>query len=120
MIKVSILITFVLLVISLFSGLIVVYKDHGHGRRGLYALIIRVSLAFVLMLQVTWGIATGQIGSRAPWDRFEAPNAPALKESTFESKAPVRHDPVKDQALKEAQAEYLRSVEERKKKQDQP
>lgn len=111
MIKVSILITFALLVISLFSGLFVVYKDKGQGKRGLYALIIRVSLAVLLMVQIGWGIATGQVGSRAPWDKFSAPNAPAVKEITFESKAPVRHDPIKDQALKEAQEEYRRSNE---------
>lgn len=111
MIKLSILITFALLVVSLFSGLFVVYKDKGHGNRGLYALVIRVSLAAILMAQITWGLATGQIGSRAPWDKFEAPNAPPIKEATFKSKAPIRHDPIKDQAAKEAQAEYLRGIE---------
>ncbi|MCK5880690.1 MAG: DUF2909 domain-containing protein [Sinobacterium sp.] len=111
MIKLSILITFILLTISLFSGLFIVYKDKGEGNRGLYALIIRVSLAVLLMLQVIWGIATGQIGSRAPWDRFDAPHSPPLRKSTFQSKAPILHDPIKDSAIKEAREAYLRSNE---------
>ncbi len=113
MIKLTILITFILLTISLFSGLFIVYKNKGQGKQGLYALVIRVSLAVILMLQIGWGLSTGQIGSRAPWDKFSAPNAPAIKERRFESKAPVRPDPIKDQALKEAKEEYLRSTKEK-------
>ena len=112
MIKVTILITFVLLVISLFRGLFIVYNDRGEGNRGFYALVIRVSLAVALMAQVGWGIATGQVGSRAPWDKFEAVNAPPIKPER-ESKAPEIRDPIKEQALKDAREEYLKSQAQR-------
>lgn len=70
--KVAILVNFVLLVISLFSSLIIVYKDKGQTMRPLAALVTRVSLAVVLMILIAYGLATGQIGSRAPWDHFPA------------------------------------------------
>lgn len=113
MIKLTILITFILLVISLFSGVFIIYKDKGQGKRGFYALVIRVSLACLLMGQIAWGLSTGQIGSRAPWDKFDAPNSPPIKDRKFKSKAPVIHDPIKDQARKEAQENYLRGVKAR-------
>ena len=70
--KTAILINFVLLVISLFSSLLIVYKDKGRTNRPLIALSIRVGLAFTLIVLIGYGLATGQIGSRAPWDSFPA------------------------------------------------
>ena len=61
MIKLSILITFVILVISLFSSLFFVYKDEGAGNRGLYSLSLRAGLAMLLLAQIGYGLATGQI-----------------------------------------------------------
>jgi hypothetical protein len=76
--KVAILVNFVLLVISLFSSLIIVYKDQGQSMRPFAALVTRVSLAVLLMILIGYGLASGQIGSRAPWDNFPASaNAPA-------------------------------------------
>lgn len=70
--KTAILINFVLLVISLFSSLFIVYKDKGRTRKPLVALSIRVALAVSLIALIGYGLATGQIGSRAPWDSFPA------------------------------------------------
>lgn len=70
--KIAILINFVLLVISLFSSLFIVYKDQGQSMRPFAALVTRVSLAVVLMILIGYGLASGQIGSRAPWDHFPA------------------------------------------------
>lgn len=70
--KFAILVNFVLLVISLFSSLFIIYKDQGQTLRPLAALVTRVSLAVILMILIGYGIATGQIGSRAPWDAFPA------------------------------------------------
>ncbi len=75
--KTAILINFVLLVISLFSSLFIVYKDEGQSMRPFAALVTRVSLAVVLMILIGYGLASGQIGSRAPWDHFPASAAPA-------------------------------------------
>lgn len=72
MLKVIILINFVLLVISLFSSLFIVYKDKGQTNRPFVALTIRVSLAVSLIVLIGYGLASGQIGSSAPWDSFPA------------------------------------------------
>jgi len=108
MIKLTILINFLLLVISLFSSLFIVYKEKGTGDKSFYSLVIRVGLAILLLLQIGFGLATGQIGSRAPWDQFDAPNAPPVKPPR-ESKAPIIHDPVKEQALKEARESLIKA-----------
>lgn len=70
MLKLLILINFVLLVLSLFGSLFLVYKDKGQGKRVLFALSTRVSLALLLMVLIGYGIASGKIGSQAPWDSF--------------------------------------------------
>lgn len=69
--KTAILITFILLVISLFSSLFFVYKDKGQGKRPLVALVTRALLAVLLIVEIGYGLASGQIGSRAPWDHFK-------------------------------------------------
>lgn len=70
MLKLVILINFLLLVISLFSSLFLVYKDRGKGSRVLMALSTRVGLALSLLALIAYGLYSGQIGSRAPWDAF--------------------------------------------------
>lgn len=72
LLKVAILINFVLLVLSLFSSLFVVYKDKGRSMRPFVALTIRVTLAVSLIVLIGYGLASGKIGSRAPWDSFPA------------------------------------------------
>lgn len=66
-------IVFVLLIAmlaSLFTGFWFLVKDKGNERkRVLYALGIRISLATALIGTIAYGIATGQLGSQAPWDR---------------------------------------------------
>ena len=115
MIKLSILITFVLLMVSLFSSLFIVYHDEGKGNRGFWSLTIRVGLAVLLLIQIGYGLASGQIGSRAPWDKFDAPNAPPVKKPA--NKAPERKDPVKERALEEARRSYMESQRARENKQ---
>lgn len=68
MLKLVILINFLLLVISLFSSLFLVFKDRGKGSRVLMALSTRVGLALSLLALIGYGLFSGQIGSRAPWD----------------------------------------------------
>lgn len=70
--KIAILINFVLLVASLFSSLFIVYKDKGQTMRPFAMLVTRVSLAVLLMILIGYGLASGQLGSRAPWDNFPA------------------------------------------------
>ena len=67
--KALIIINFILLVISLFSGLFFVYKERGEGNKTFYALCIRVGLALSLMALIGFGLASGEIGHSAPWDK---------------------------------------------------
>ena len=66
--KILIIINFLLLIISLFSGLIFVYQEKGQGNKTFYALCIRVALALTLMALLAYGLATGMIAHYAPWE----------------------------------------------------
>ncbi len=67
-VKPAIVILFVLLLISLFSGLVFLMKDQGSTRRTLHSLGLRVSLAVALIAVIAWGFYTGELRSKAPWD----------------------------------------------------
>jgi len=58
-------------VVSLFSGLVFLFKDseRSDSRRTLYALGIRISLAAALLSAVLYGFYTGELrmGTNAPW-----------------------------------------------------
>lgn len=59
-----------MLLLSLFTGLFVIYKEKGTGQNSFRLLIVRVSLALTLLGLIAFGIAKGYLGSKAPWDRF--------------------------------------------------
>ena len=67
-IKPVIVILFILLLISLGSGLVFLVKDQGRTRRTLHSLGIRVTLAVTLMAVIGYGFYSGQLHSKAPWD----------------------------------------------------
>lgn len=67
-IKVVILVLFVALVISLFSGLLFLFRDQGTRERTVWSLGIRLVIAFALMAVLIYGLQTGRLGSKAPWD----------------------------------------------------
>ena len=67
--KVAIVIVFVALIISLGSGLVFLFRDKGEGKRTMYALGIRVSLAGILLALITYGVLSGKLQSNAPWSR---------------------------------------------------
>lgn len=70
LLKIIIVILFVLVLLSLTSGLVFLLKDMGENesKKTLYALGIRIGLAGLLMGCIAYGLHTGQLGSRAPWD----------------------------------------------------
>ena len=73
--KVIIVLLFIGVLISLSSGLVFLMKDINNPRkRLLYALGIRVSLATTLVAVIAYGIYTGQLTSKAPWDKQLHPN----------------------------------------------
>ena len=78
MLKLIIILLFVAVVVSLFSGLNFLVKDLGNRRkRLLYALGVRVSLVAILLATVAYGVASGQLRSTAPWDQQLRPEASA-------------------------------------------
>lgn len=81
LLKVVIVILFIAVVISLTSGLIFLLKDMNvpESKRGLYALGVRITLAATLMATIAYGIQTGQLKNKAPWDNLP-PKAPTVVE----------------------------------------
>ena len=70
LIKIIVVVLFIGLVISLSSSLIFLFKDYqSQKKRSLYALGIRISLASALMITIFYGLASGHLGSNAPWDK---------------------------------------------------
>jgi hypothetical protein len=76
LLKTIIVVLFIAVLISLFSGLNFLVKDLGNSkRRLLVALGTRITLAALLLITIAYGIFTGQLGSTAPWDRKLHPQA---------------------------------------------
>lgn len=72
--KVLIVILFIAVLLSLSSGLMFLLKDMGsNSKRTLYSLGIRITLAGLLIACVFYGLATGKLGSSAPWDKGPQP-----------------------------------------------
>jgi len=80
------LILFLLLgvVVSLFSGLVFLFKDSERkdSRRTLYALGVRVTFAGALLITVFYGFYTGELrlGTNAPWHAERHPAEPLRNE----------------------------------------
>jgi len=70
MLKVLIVLIMVLLVASLASGAYFLMIDQGDRgkRRTLHSLGARLTLALCLMGLIIYGVASGQLGHRNPWD----------------------------------------------------
>lgn len=77
MLKVIIVVLLIAVIISLFSGLVFLFKDtdRNDSKRTLYALGTRVTLAGLLLLTILYGFYTGElrIGTNAPWHDREYP-----------------------------------------------
>jgi len=71
LLKFIIVVLLIGVVISLFSGLVFLFKDTDRtdSRRTWYALGVRITLATALLLTISYGFYTGelQMGSNAPW-----------------------------------------------------
>ena len=71
LLKFIIVVLLIGVIISLFSGLVFLFKDtdKNDSKRTLYALGIRVTLASLLLITISYGFYTGElrIGVNAPW-----------------------------------------------------
>ncbi len=76
MLKVLIVVLLLGVIISLFSGLVFLFRDTGRedSKRTLYALGVRITLAGALLLTLFYGFYTGELrfGTNAPWHGVEA------------------------------------------------
>ena len=70
MLKVAIIVLMIALVASLGSGFYYLMTDQGDktSRRTFHSLAVRLTLAICLMGVIIYGVATGQLGHRNPWD----------------------------------------------------
>ena len=75
MLKAAIIVFMIALVASLGSGFYYLMTDQGDKtKRGTFnSLGVRLTLAIGLAALVTYGVATGQLGNRNPWDAGPAP-----------------------------------------------
>ncbi len=81
MLKILIILLMICLVASLGSGFYFLMKDQGdrNSRRTLHSLGVRLGLALGLALLIVYGVASGQLGHRNPWDA--GPEASISEES---------------------------------------
>lgn len=70
MLKTVIVLLMLALVASLGSGFYFLMKDQGdkNQKRTLHSLGVRVAIAACLLAVIAYGVATGQLGQRTPWD----------------------------------------------------
>ncbi|MDC1183669.1 DUF2909 domain-containing protein [Gammaproteobacteria bacterium] len=70
MLKTLIFIDVFLIMVSLGSGLYFLIVDQGkpESKRTVYSLGFRVALAAILIMLVTIGLITGELGNSVPWD----------------------------------------------------
>lgn len=70
MLKLLIITLMICLVASLGSGFYFLMKDQGdkNSRRTFHSLGVRLGLALGLALLIVYGVASGQLGHRNPWD----------------------------------------------------
>ena len=82
LLKVIIVVLLIGVIISLFSGLVFLFKDtdRNDSKRTLYALGIRITLASLLLIAIFYGFYTGELrlGTSAPWHEQRHP--PAVNE----------------------------------------
>jgi hypothetical protein len=75
LIKAVIVLLMLALVVSLGSGFYFLMTDQGakDKRRTFHSLGVRLALAASLMATIIYGVATGQLGHRNPWDAGPEP-----------------------------------------------
>lgn len=79
LLKTIIVVLLIGVLVSLFSGLVFLFKDTGKpdSRRTLHALGVRITLAAALLGTIFYGFYSGQLrlGSNAPWHAERHPEA---------------------------------------------
>lgn len=92
--KVIIVLLFIGVLLSLSSALVFLMKDLGSPKkRILFALAARISLAATLIATIIYGFYTGQLSSKAPWDKQLHPETVQQQNSAqYPAKKPDLND----------------------------
>lgn len=77
MLKIAIVLLMIALVASLGSGFYYLMTDQGdrNSRRTFHSLGVRLTLAIILVGLIVYGVASGQLGHRNPWDPGPVPQS---------------------------------------------
>ncbi|MDH0622716.1 twin transmembrane helix small protein [Pseudomonas chengduensis] len=67
MLKAAIVLMLLATIASLFSGLLFLVRDEGHGSRVVGVLTVRVGLSAITVALVAWGFYSGQLVSHVTW-----------------------------------------------------
>jgi succinate dehydrogenase hydrophobic anchor subunit len=67
LIKILVLLLFIAIIFSLFSGLYFLLKDQSRSQRTVKSLALRVTLAIALLLLVIYGFYSGDLALRTPF-----------------------------------------------------
>ena len=74
--KIAFLVILACFVISLGSGLFFLFADDKQEKKRLFnSLGVRVTLAVLMIILLTYGVLSGQIKSQAPWAKSNQPTA---------------------------------------------
>ena len=92
MIKIIIVVLVLGLLASLVSGFYYLMVDQGdkNSRRTLNSLGVRLTLAITLLGVIIFGVATGRLGNRTPWDA--GPKGAATAQPTPADEADTEND----------------------------
>lgn len=71
--KALIIVLMIMMLISLFDGLYVLFKDSGapESKRTFHRLVIRAGIAAAMFAAIVYGFQSGKLHSKAPWNRPE-------------------------------------------------
>ena len=67
MLNAAIVLMLLATIASLFSGLLFLVRDEGHGSRVVGVLTVRVGLSAITVALVAWGFYSGQLVSHVTW-----------------------------------------------------
>lgn len=90
LLKIVIVLLFIAMVISLFTGFGFMVKDQGSGNRSWIALGFRLLFASLLFGTVYYGLHTGKLQFSAPWDATHRAHDRAMRENAQHDQQPTQ------------------------------
>jgi hypothetical protein len=80
MLKTLIVLIFIFIIISLFSGLYFLLKDQSRSHRTVKSLVLRVALAVFLLLIILIGVYSGELKLRTAFPVLSPPDPPSSQQ----------------------------------------